>query len=130
MTKLDHVGEFGLLAEGDPVGMIKVLFASLLVVAGRLEVAVGQGADPHILPHGRDHQLGDAVKISRLSNGAGLLVQIHKTLAAPPAGPAPRVSETYLRWGGHSVRLSITACPTLWPRSAIVCVLCHWVSPG
>src|SRR5690606_33626464 len=56
----DHPGVLQPVPVGLPVGVVAVLLAAARVAAGGLEVAARVGADPHVLPRGRDHERLDA----------------------------------------------------------------------
>src|SRR6185312_11455083 len=57
----DHPRVLGAVALVAPARVITVLLAPARVPPGRLQVAVGVGADPDVGPGGRDGQLADAL---------------------------------------------------------------------
>src|SRR6185312_1901022 len=57
----DHPRVLGAVALVAPARVITVLLAPAGVASGRLQVAVGVGADPDVGPGGRDGQLADAL---------------------------------------------------------------------
>jgi len=60
VDEIDDALEFGLVANLAPARVIEVLLALPVVASGGLEVAVVQGANPYVLPRGRNHERRDA----------------------------------------------------------------------
>src|SRR5262249_6693608 len=58
----DHAVVLRLVADLAPARVVAVLLAAAVVAPGRLEVAVGDGADPHVGPGRRDDQGADALQ--------------------------------------------------------------------
>jgi hypothetical protein len=63
--------------------VVAVLLASRGVGPGGLEVATGVGADPHVLPRGRDPELRDPLERLGLVDALAVVVDVGEP--APPA---------------------------------------------
>ena len=70
-----------------PLLVIEVLPPASVVGANRLEVSVGHGADPHLLPSGRNDQQLAALNLFGVEAVAGL-IQIEKSFPGAPPGPS------------------------------------------
>jgi hypothetical protein len=60
--ELQHAFVLGALAHFAELGVVLVLLAAARIAPGRLQVAVGTRADPHVGPGRRDRQLADALQ--------------------------------------------------------------------
>src|SRR6516165_5306182 len=65
--------------------MITILLASARIAAGRLDVPVGYGANPHVGPGRRNGKRADAVEHLPVRERAALRTQVGKSLAGLPA---------------------------------------------
>src|SRR5690606_27732474 len=76
-----------------PLRMVEVLRAARRVDAGRLDVAVGIRADPHLGPRGRDHERLDALPQRGIRDRLSPLVEVREPAPAthPTDAPAPGV---------------------------------------
>src|SRR5690606_39512177 len=74
-----------------PLRMVEVLRAARRVDAGRLDVAVGVGADPHLGPRGRDHERLDALPQRGIRDRLSPLIEVREPAPAthPADAPAP-----------------------------------------
>ena len=82
----EHAFIFGLIADGSPLRVITALLASTCVAAGRLEMAVGDRADPDASPSRRDDQRLDASEDLAVAQWSPVGSQVTKTLAVALAG--------------------------------------------
>jgi hypothetical protein len=80
--ELKDVGELLAVAHLAPARVVEVLLAARRVDAGGLQVPQGIGADPHVLPCGRDRQLLNAQERLRIAEACAVEV-----LIAEPASP-------------------------------------------
>src|SRR5918996_1170232 len=71
-----------------PEVVVAVLLAAGGVGPGGLDVAERVGADPDVLPGGRDGELTDAVDHGGFGDAVALLVEELEALASPPAPDA------------------------------------------
>src|SRR5437763_2919521 len=83
--KVDHLVELLLVAPLAPALVVEVLLAPGGVESGGLQVAVGERADPHLLPGGRDPELVDPAQHLRVLDLAAAVVEVLESLSAPPA---------------------------------------------
>src|SRR5690606_30550422 len=76
-----------------PLRMVEVLRAARRVDAGRLDVAVGIRADPHLGPRGRDHERLDALPQRGIRDRLSPLIEVREPAPAthPADAPAPGV---------------------------------------
>ena len=89
-AKRTIVRELLVVAARTPGIVVAVLLAPRGVRARRLQMPVGIRADPHVLPGGRDRQLGDPREDLRLVDLAAGVVLVAEAAAAPPAAdPGP-----------------------------------------
>ncbi len=80
---LQHPVELLLAALLLPLLVVEVLAAARRVRADRLNMSVGMGTDPHVLPCRRDHQVVDALQGHRIGDGRAVRVVIREAPAAP-----------------------------------------------
>lgn len=79
----------GEVALDPPRVVVAVLPAALCGHPGGLDVSGGDRADPHVLPGGWDHQLGDALQDSGFTDGLPSGIDVPKGLSGldpPDAG--------------------------------------------
>src|SRR5690606_15888847 len=84
----DQAGELGLVAAGQPLGMVAVLLAPALVAACGLDMAVGRRADPDILPGRRYGKAPDALARLLVPHLRPVRRDIAEALAGPTAANA------------------------------------------
>jgi hypothetical protein len=82
---LQHPIELLLVALVLPLLVVEVLAAACRVCSDRLDVSVRVGADPHLLPRGRDHQVLDSLQ--RCGVGDRCVVRLLVREPAPAAHP-------------------------------------------
>ena len=91
VREVDHVVELLLVAAPAPGVVVAVLLAPGGVEAGRLQMAVGIRADPHVAPGGRDRQLADARQVRRVADKLAVGLVVGEAAPALDAGdPGPR----------------------------------------
>ena len=83
---LQHPVELLLVALVLPLLVVEVLAAARGVGSDRLDVPVGVGADPHLPPCGRDHQVLDALQRLRIGDSCAVGILVGEP--APAAHPA------------------------------------------
>src|SRR5947207_15095616 len=72
LTKSNHPVIFGLIAHFAPARMIAVLFASLRVTPGRLDMTLRIGANPYMGPGGRNAQFFNTLQVVGIANGLAI----------------------------------------------------------
>jgi len=93
-AEAQHMLELGLVAHMAPARMIAVLLAPARVAPGRLDMAVGVGADPHRRPGGRHGERADARERGGIADQQPLRIAIEEAVLAvtdPLARDAGRV---------------------------------------
>jgi len=65
--------------------MVEVLATACGVGAGRLDVAVGRGTDPYVLPHGRNDQIAQPSPFGPVGDGTAAGIDVAE--ASPAADP-------------------------------------------
>jgi hypothetical protein len=86
LGEAEHVVELLAVALFAPLRVVEVLLASRGVDPGRLEVPSGIGADPHVLPRGRDHELLQPQDLVWVADRVSVRVDV----AEAPAAAHPR----------------------------------------
>src|SRR6185437_7359531 len=66
IAKVKHPSILGIITDRAPTRMVAVLFPSLGVAPGGLQMAIGPWGDPHIGPGGRNVQRFDAGEMRRI----------------------------------------------------------------
>jgi hypothetical protein len=85
--EIKHVVELRAVTQLAPARVVQVLLAPGVVVARRLRLPHRVGADPHVLPRGRDRELLEAQQL--VGVGGRLAVGVEVGEAAPAAHAAP-----------------------------------------
>jgi hypothetical protein len=89
--ELQHAFVLGALAHFAELGVVLVLLAAARIAPGRLQVAVGTRADPHVGPGRRDRQLADALQRGFVVHRAAAVVEVLPAAVGVHA-PQPRCS--------------------------------------
>ncbi len=105
------------VAAGAPLRVVEVLAAPGVVGADGLQVAVGVGRDPHVLPRRRDDEVLAALHLVRIEAVAAL-VEVDEALAGPAAGPAGLVGERAPQ-SRHAVNLAAVPCRRRHPEGGL-----------
>src|SRR5437867_858576 len=92
-AELDETGILVLVAGLAPARVIPVLLATPGVPAHRLDVAVGEWADPYVRPGGRDGRGFDPAEGREIANRPTVAIQV----AEAPASPDPSDAGTLIR---------------------------------
>ena len=79
----EHPVELLGITAGPPVGVVEVLPSPGRVGADGLQVPVGIGTDPHVLPRGRDHQRPDPLGVLAVE-AMPVAVEQHEAAACSP----------------------------------------------
>jgi hypothetical protein len=87
--EVDHLVELLAIAALAPAVVVAVLLAPRCVGAGGLDMAHRIGADPDVLPRGRDGEGADAVEDLGVGELAAVLVEVLEA-ATPSAADDPR----------------------------------------
>ncbi len=83
-AELKDALELGLVPNRAVFRVISILFPSLRITAGGLNVSMWARTDPHVGPGGRDDDLSDPIDRFGIGDAASLLVQIEEPLAGAP----------------------------------------------
>ena len=86
--EVEEVRVFDLVPAGGPAFVIAVLLAAADVLAGGLQVAVGVGGDPDVLPGRRDDQRRDPVEDGSVGDAAAVRPMVGETAAGAPSPDA------------------------------------------
>src|SRR2546429_8583662 len=81
LTKSNHPVIFGLVAHFAPARMIAVLFASLRVAPGCLNMTLRIGANPYIGPRRRNAQFFNTLQLVGVANGLAIQPDIAEVFA-------------------------------------------------
>src|SRR5688500_7716415 len=85
MCELNHVLELQLVSHRPPLRVVQVLLSPGYVVSDCLDVPVGVGADPYVVPGRRDCQGADAYERLGVVESVAEGVEVLKALAAADA---------------------------------------------
>ena len=106
------------VATGAPLRVVEVLAAPGVVGADGLQVAVGVGRDPHVLPRRRDDEVLAALHLLGVE-AVAVLVEVDEALAGPAAGPAGLVGERTPQ-SRHAVNLANGPCLRRHPEGGLL----------
>src|SRR5919106_6813721 len=102
----EHLVELLLVAALAPAHVVEVLAPAGRVGSHGLDMPLRVGADPDLVPRGRDDQVADALEHLDILDSLAFLVAIFEAAAAPPANDSgPGAVHTSQPW--HSPRCSL-----------------------
>ena len=103
----DRVAVLGFVADFAPLVVIAVLLAPAGVAADGLQVAVGDRADPDVLPGGRDHEVLDADEGLVVLDGLAVRVEVAEGVAMLLAADAGDRGADVAQTGGLGGELRV-----------------------